>query len=124
MPNQKTVLLVEDDAVLKEMYLARFASEGFKTIEVGSGEEAKEKIEADKIDLVLLDIMLPGQLSGLDVLSWLRGREETKDLPVLLLSALATDEDKMRGHEMGANGYLSKSELTPEQVVEKIHQFV
>ena len=114
-----SILLVEDDATLKEMYQIRLEQEGFKVVEVDTGEEALSAIAQNKFDLVLLDIMLPG-ISGLDVLSKLRTEEATKDLPIIILSALATDEDKMRGQEHGATAYIAKSEATPKEVIDKI----
>lgn len=122
MPNNKQVLLVEDDQVLKEMYEARFAREDFALVSVTTGEEAQQKIEAGGISLVLLDIMLPGKLSGLDVLAWLRERPESKELPVYLFSVLNTEEDRTRGRELGATGYLYKSEMTPEEVTKIIRK--
>ena len=123
MPNQKTVLLVEDDAVLKEMYLARFASEGFKTIEVGSGEEAKEKIEADKIDLVLLDIMLPGK-DGMKILKELKETPAFKKGIVVALSNLNNDTIIKEAFKQGIDGYLIKSEINPDRLIEEIRGFL
>lgn len=119
MSRAKKVLLVEDDKVLSEMYITRFNEESFEVQLTGSGEEAKNLLQNNEYDLVLLDIMLPG-ISGLDVLAWVRENEKLKNLPVFLLSALSTDEDKMRGKELGATGYLAKSETTPEQIVDSI----
>jgi len=119
--SRKTVLLVEDDEVLGEMYRARFEQESFALVFVQDAEAAQVKLKAGGVDLMLLDIMLPG-MSGLDLLHWVREQDKLKELPVFLLSALSTDEDKMRGKELGATGYLAKSENTPEQIVEVVKQ--
>lgn len=123
MAENQTILLVEDDAVLSEMYLERFKGEKWAAVCVHTGEEAKQVLEKEPVGLVLLDIMLPG-ISGLDVLAWIRATESIKELPVFLLSALNTEEDKTRGRELGATGYLAKSETTPEQVVATVKKYL
>ncbi len=119
MNQAPSILLVEDDLILQEMYRIRLEQAGFRVTELVSGEEALRAIANNKFDLVLLDIMLPG-VSGLDVLAELKDNDSTKDLPVIMLSALSTDEDKMRGREFGATDYIAKSESTPREVVAKI----
>lgn len=117
------ILFVEDDPILRPMYADRIREEGYQVDDVITGEQAQQKLEQNKYDLVLLDVMLP-KMSGLDVLQWARGRAETKDLPIVLLSALETDEDKTRGRELGATAYIAKAESTPKTVVEDIKRYL
>jgi len=123
MNQTPSILLVEDDAVLKEMYQIRLEQAGFKATIVETGEDALTVIKNQSFDLVLLDIMLP-KISGLDVLQKLREGEDTKDLPIVILSALATDEDKMRAKELGATDYFAKSETTPKDMIVKIKEIL
>ncbi|MDO8471606.1 MAG: response regulator [bacterium] len=117
------ILFVEDDPILRPMYADRIREEGYQVDDVITGEQAQKKLEENQYDLVLLDVMLP-KMSGLDVLQWARGRAETKDLPIVLLSALETDEDKTRGRELGATDYIAKAESTPKTVVEAIKHYL
>ena len=123
MNQTPSILLVEDDAILKEMYQISLEKAGFKMTAVDTGEDALTVIENHAFDLVLLDIMLP-KISGLDVLQKLREGEATKDLPIVILSALGTDEDKMRAKELGATDYLTKSETTPKDMTERIKEIL
>lgn len=123
MNQPANILFVEDDPILRPMYADRIREEGYQVDDVVTGEEAQKKLEEQKYDLVLLDVMLP-KMSGLDVLQWARERAETKELPILLLSALETDEDKTRGRELGATAYIAKAESTPKTVVEDIKRYL
>jgi len=105
------------------MYQIRLEQAGFKATIVETGEDALTVIKNQSFDLVLLDIMLP-KISGLDVLQKLREGEDTKDLPIVILSALATDEDKMRAKELGATDYFAKSETTPKDMIVKIKEIL
>lgn len=101
-------ILVVDDDETSVAILRTFLEEGGFEVEAASdGETALASIEADPPDLVLLDIVMPG-LNGYEVLQNLRGRPETRLLPVVLLTALDTVEEKVRGLEAGADDYLTK----------------
>lgn len=121
--HQPTILLVEDDPILREMYVERLGQEHYQVIDVGSGEAAQEIISRQLLDVILLDIMLPG-VSGLDLLALIREQAATKDLPVVLLSALGTAEDKIRGQELGATIYLAKAETTPGEVINEVKKIL
>jgi len=119
MDNKPAVLLVEDEAGLRELYEEELNKAGFLVFAVANGEEALAIIKERKVASVILDIMLPG-MSGLDVLAKMRSEEATKETPVYLLTALEDTDDRARGISLGATEYLAKNEVSPEDVIAKI----
>lgn len=120
MPDSKEkILIVEDDKSLREMYQLRLSINGYDVIEAGDGEEGLDVAIKEKPDLILLDIMMP-KMSGMDVLDILKSTPETKDIPVIVLTALTEEHVKSKGLVYGAEDYLVKSQTMPGQVVEKI----
>lgn len=99
------VLLVEDEAPIREGLFELFSSQGFEVAAVGDGLQALERAAAGAFDIVVLDIMLPG-LDGLSVLAHLRARGDIT--PVLLLTAKGAEDDIVRGLEKGADDYVTK----------------
>jgi DNA-binding response OmpR family regulator len=119
-----TILLVEDDKVLQELYYERFMQAGFKVIQAFDGLQALDKMESyPEIKLVLLDLMLP-RLSGYDVLAHIKQDADTRNIPVIIVSALADVDDQARGLQLGAAEYITKGEMLPAAVIEKIKQYV
>ena len=98
------ILLVEDEAKLREVLCDYFASRGERPIEACDGFEALARMEECEFDAVLLDIMMP----GLDGLSVCRAVRKTNDVPILFLTALSDEEDKLLGYELGADDYITK----------------
>jgi DNA-binding response OmpR family regulator len=115
----KIILLVDDDLTLREMYEERLKAEGFTIIQASNGEEALAKGKETKPSIVLLDIMMP-KVNGFDVLKTLKANPDTKDIPVIILSALIQDVDRVEGKKLGAFDYIVKSETMPGEVIEKI----
>lgn len=115
----KTVLLVDDDMTLREMYTERLKAEGFQVITAKDGEEALQLATENKPNMILLDIMMP-KLNGLDVLKKLKEQPETKDIPVMVLTALIQDRERMESVTRGADDYIVKSETMPGEVVSKV----
>jgi DNA-binding response OmpR family regulator len=104
---QEKLLIIEDEADLSRLLSASFTREGFKVETAFDGEEGVEKTFRFSPDLILLDLMLP-KLDGLAVCRYLKGREETKRIPIVMLTAKGTEEDKLKGLEMGADDYVTK----------------
>jgi DNA-binding response OmpR family regulator len=123
-PKDPTILLVEDDEVLQELYLDRFANSGLTVIQAFDGLEALDVLEEHpEIQLILLDLMLP-KLSGYDFLAQLK-RDKTKThIPVIIVSALADVDDQARGLQLGAVDYITKGDMLPGAVIEKIKEYV
>ena len=116
---QKTILLVEDDDNLANVYMTRLQAEGFKTVRVANGEEALQAALQAKPDLILLDVMMP-KVSGFDVLDILRNTPETADAKVIMLTALSQDADRERAQSLGVDDYLVKSQVVIADVVDRI----
>ena len=119
MEANKIILLVDDDLTLREMYEERLKAEGFKIVQASNGEEALAKAKEEKPHVVLLDIMMP-KINGFDVLKTLKADPNTKNVPVIILSALIQDVDRVEGKKLGAFDYIVKSETMPGEVIEKI----
>lgn len=109
------VLIVEDELPQAEMLQYNFESQGFRTVTVGHGEQALERIEDDLPDLVVLDWMLPG-LPGIEICRKLRQRKETKHIPIIMLTARGEEDDRIRGLDVGADDYVVKP-YSPKELI-------
>jgi len=123
MADGKTILIVDDDLTLLEMYQERFKEEGYVVIGASDGEEALKKVQENKPALMVLDIMMP-KLNGIDVMKRLRANKETEDLPVIILTALVQEIDKLKDLMGPDDEYLVKSEDMPKDVVEKVNSIL
>ena len=121
--SQLVILIVEDDPVLLKMYTEKFGFEGFKVLNAKDGEEALKLSLLEKIDIILLDIMLP-RMSGTDYLAKFRQNEKGKNVPVVALTNLAEEEEKQKALKLGVKEYLVKAMQTPEKVVETIKKYI
>lgn len=121
MTNKKlSILLVEDDSFISGMYQTKLTNLGYAVEVIEDGEKADQRIKTDPLpDLLLLDVVLPKK-DGFEILADLRGKERSKNLPVILLTNLGQKPDVERGVELGADDYIIKAHYTPTEVVEKI----
>jgi len=117
------LLIVEDDFFVRDLYTRELSREGFEVVSAEDGAEGLLKVVEEKPDLVLLDIMLP-KMSGLAVLKTLKEKEETKNIPVVLLTNLGQDSVIREGFTLGAIGYLIKAAYTPTQIIEEVKKFL
>ena len=101
------ILAVDDEPKITKLLEAILTPQGYEVITAANGLEALEKVDADGIDLVLLDVMMPG-MDGFEVLKILRAKEEKKTLPVILLTALSETEDRVKGMEAGCSDFITK----------------
>ena len=108
---RRRLLLVEDDATLRQALAFNLTREGYEVASVGDGESALEAGRNDRLDLILLDVMLPG-MSGVEVLRVLRGEGVTT--PVIILSAKGDEIDRVVGLKVGADDYVAKPFSRPE----------
>lgn len=110
------ILLVEDDSNLREIYGARLEAEGYEIVSASDGEEALALAVREQPDLIISDVMMP-KISGFDMLDILRSTPETKDVKVIVMTALSQEEDRKRGEELGADRYVVKSQVTLDDLV-------
>lgn len=115
------VMVVEDDAALREIYSIRITAEGYEVVSAGDGEEALAVAVREKPDLILSDVMMP-KISGFDMLDILRSTPETANIKVVMMTALSSDDSRARGERLGADRYLVKSQVGIEDVVNTIHE--
>lgn len=115
------ILLVEDDKSLREIYNVRLGAEGYDIVSAGDGEEALALAIKERPDLIVSDVMMP-KISGFDMLDILRSTTETKNVKVIMMTALSNEEQRRRGLALGADRYLVKSQVGIEDVVRTVHE--
>jgi two-component system phosphate regulon response regulator PhoB len=113
--NKPTILVVEDEADILELVAFNLEAAGFKVLKSKDGQQALNLARAQRPDLVVLDLLLPG-LDGREVCRQLKRGKETDHIPVLILSALAEETDRVVGFEIGADDYLTKP-FSPRELV-------
>jgi DNA-binding response OmpR family regulator len=110
-----TVLVVDDEHIVREVVVRYLAREGHRTLEAGNGDDARETIERMDPDLVVLDVMLPGT-DGLELCRWIRSNSE---LPVIMLTARGEEADRIVGLELGADDYVTKP-FSPRELAARV----
>jgi DNA-binding response OmpR family regulator len=110
-----TVLVVDDEPIVRDVVVRYLEQEGFRTLEAGDGDTARELLERESPTLVVLDLMLPGT-DGLALCRWIRSRS---DLPVIMVTALGEEGDRITGLELGADDYLCKP-FSPRELVARV----
>ena len=115
----KKIVFIEDEAALQKTLGDILGQEGYKIISAIDGEAGLRLVESEKPDLILLDLITP-KLSGFDVLKQLKGNQETKDIPVIVLTNLEGTGDVEKVLELGATTYLVKANYSLEEVLQKI----
>ena len=115
------IMLVEDDKSLREIYSIRLVAEGYEVVSAGDGEEALAMAVQQKPDLIVSDVMMP-KISGFDMLDILRSTPETKNIKVIMMTALSSEDQRQRGESLGADRYLVKSQVGIEDVINAVHE--
>lgn len=119
----KIVLIVEDDFFILDMYRLLFMKKGYEVLTATDGQAGLDMANNNKVDAILLDIMLP-KMNGIEVLRALRQpASQTKDIPVFLLSNLGQEDIIKEAFKIGAQGYMLKANLLPQQVVDQVEDF-
>ncbi len=122
MITKKTILIVEDDNMIIEMYKEKFKNEGYRVLTATDGKRALQRIKQSKADLILLDILMPG-LNGFEVLKRVKSEFNTKNIPIIVLTNIGSeslDNDKKLAISLGAEDYMIKSLNTPDDVAKKV----
>jgi DNA-binding response OmpR family regulator len=110
-----TILVVDDEPIVRDVIVRYLNSDGFTTLEAGDGEHARQLIETADPSLVVLDVMLPGT-DGLELCRWIRSRS---DLPVIMLTARGEEADRIVGLELGADDYVTKP-FSPRELAARV----
>jgi DNA-binding response OmpR family regulator len=110
-----TVLVVDDEPIVREVVVRYLKREGYRTLEAGDGDRARELVERFSPNLVVLDLMLPGT-DGLTLCRWIR---ERSDLPVIMLTARGEEADRIVGLELGADDYVTKP-FSPRELATRV----
>jgi two-component system, chemotaxis family, response regulator PixH len=118
----RTVLLVEDSLTETELITLYLQQAGLSVVSATNGEEAQTRLLQQRPDLIILDVILPGQ-SGFELCRELKTDPETSQIPVVICSTKNTEVDKMWGNMLGADGYLTKP-VDQELLVETIQQLI
>lgn len=119
----KKILSIEDDAFLSSLISDKLIENGFTVITANLGGVGIQEARTKKPALILLDLMLP-DMSGFDILTELKEDPDTKDIPVVILSNLGGSGDLEKGLALGAERYLVKSNVVPEEVAEIVSEIL
>jgi len=123
MADNQKILLVDDDLTLVEMYSERLKAAGYKVEVAHDGQACLDIVKQNKPDLILLDIMMP-KMNGLDVLKTLKADPATANIPVVLLTALIQELDKVKAITNQAVEYYVKSETMPGALIKQISRIL
>jgi len=118
----KKILIVDDKREVVELVTATLEGEGYQIISASDGREALEKIGKEKPDLVLLDVVMP-KMNGLEVLAKVKKDPQTKDVPIIMLTAKGQQLDKDKGMRLGAEDYIIKP-FSPSHLLRKIEEIM
>lgn len=121
--NQKTVLIVEDDPFLSNLLKTRFERAGINVLRAADGDEALKIINSTKLDLVMLDIIIPKK-SGFEVLETMRENPQLMNMPVIIVSNLGQEGDIQRGKNLGAMAYFIKAQVSIDDIVSRVKAFL
>ena len=119
--NMTKIMLVEDDKSLREIYGVRLLAEGYDIVSAGDGEEALAMAIKERPVLIITDVMMP-RISGFDMLDILRSTTETRNIKVIMMTALSSEDQRKHGEQLGADRYLVKSQVGIEDVVRVVHE--
>jgi len=117
----KKILIVDDQVEVRELVGVTLRVEDYQIFQAKSGEEAIEIAKAEKPELIIMDIMMPGGMDGLEATRILKNDPETKGCTIVMLSAKGQDEDRKKGFEAGADDYFSKP-FSPMALIDKIEE--
>lgn len=121
---KKRILLIEDDEFLSEILLRRLQETGFEARLAKTATDGLNLLKQEKIDLILLDLILPG-MNGFEFLKEIQNSNpKITDSPIIVLSNLGQDEEINKAKQLGAKDYLVKAHYTTKEIIEKIKEFL
>ena len=119
----KKILIVDDQLEVRELVEVTMRVGDYQILKAKSGEEAIEIVKAEKPDLIIMDIMMPGGMDGLEATRILKNDQETKDCKVIMLTAKGQHVDKEKGMEAGADDYFIKP-FSPLELIKKVEELI
>ncbi len=114
-----TVLVVDDEPIVRDVVVRYLERDGYRTLQAASGAQARDMLEREPPSLVVLDVMLPG-VSGLELCRWIRSRSQ---VPIVMLTALGEEADRIVGLELGADDYLTKP-FSPRELAVRVRNLI
>ncbi len=114
-----TVLVVDDEPIVRDVVVRYLERDGYRTLQAASGDQARDMLEREPPSLVVLDVMLPG-VSGLELCRWIRSRSQ---VPIVMLTALGEEADRIVGLELGADDYLTKP-FSPRELAVRVRNLI
>ncbi len=117
----KKILVVDDQLEVRELVGVTLKSDDYQVIQVESGEKAVEVARAENPDLIIMDIMMPGGMDGLEATHIIKNDPETKDCKIIILSAKGQEIDKEKGAVAGADDYFVKP-FSPLELIKKVEE--
>lgn len=117
-----TVLIVDDSSTLREMIAGLLINAGMNVVEAKDGVEAKEMIESNPPDLVVLDIVMPN-MNGYELCRWIKNTPNTQTIPVVICSSKSEEFDRYWGMKQGADAYIAKP-FRPNDMVDTVKQLL
>lgn len=121
--DKKTILVVEDEPSLQEAIVMKFQNDGYEVMAAGTGEDALEMLKQKRPTLVWLDLLLP-KMNGMEVLQKIKSDPETNDLPVVVVSVSASQDNKDQAFGMGVIDYIVKSEGTISSIIKRVEEYI
>ena len=116
------ILCVDDEPSILKIFESLLAPHDYEIIKAQNGQEALEKLNQERVDLVLMDIMMP-KLDGLEACKRIKGDERTRDIPVVMITALSTKADWIKGIEAGAEDFVSKP-FDAREILDRVKTFL
>lgn len=117
-----TILIVEDDSTLLKVYNEVLSDNGYTVISASSADQAKTILQQSTVNLILLDIMLPGSMNGFELLSEIKRTPATATVPTVIMTNL--DNEKATGQALGASDYYVKSSMTIDDLLAKVRELL
>jgi CheY-like chemotaxis protein len=121
--NGNKILIIEDEEIFIEMFGDKLKQEGFEVVSAKNGRWGIKEAEKGGFACILLDMMMPA-MNGYDAVRELRASENSKNIPIIILSNSALDSEVSKALELGANGYYIKTQITPGEVVDKVKELI
>ena len=119
----KKILVVDDQLEVRELVSVTLRSDDYQVIQAESGEKAVEVARAEKPDLIIMDIMMPGEIDGIEATHIIKNDPETKDCQIVMLTSKGQQVDREKGFEAGADDYFVKP-FSPLELIKKVEEIL